>query len=254
MTRAPNAFSRFTFSRLCLSGIVKMHRYPRSAATSASPKPVFPLVGSTIVPPGLRRPFFSAASIIAMPMRSFTDPPGFRNSAFARINGWCPFETAFNRMRGVRPIASRMSRRYSTTLPRRARYNTRRPRFEAGLLASESRDGSEAGIPGWSPRAMLLSILGTAVLKTRWRTNLTRLPGGGEETTQPGDRLCAGRTEGPSMHVHAREWLSAFLMLTIVLQFAHSARADPSVVNEGGGFERATWDFGTPSDYDVNGV
>src|ERR1700690_2034681 len=48
--------------------------------------PVFPAVGSTIVPPGLRKPFSSASRIIPIPMRSFTEPPGFRNSHLARIS------------------------------------------------------------------------------------------------------------------------------------------------------------------------
>ena len=51
----------------------------------ARPTPVLPEVGSTIVPPGLSFPSRSAASIIGRPMRSFTEPPGFRYSSFARI-------------------------------------------------------------------------------------------------------------------------------------------------------------------------
>ena len=46
---------------------------------------MLPEVGSTIVPPGFSFPSRSAASIIASPMRSFTEPPGFRYSSFARI-------------------------------------------------------------------------------------------------------------------------------------------------------------------------
>jgi len=53
------------FSRLILSGIVKIVRYPLIAATIARPIPVFPLVGSMIVPPGLSSPRRSASSIIA---------------------------------------------------------------------------------------------------------------------------------------------------------------------------------------------
>ena len=45
---------------------------------------MLPEVGSTIVPPGFSCPSRSAASIIASPIRSFTDPPGFRYSSFAR--------------------------------------------------------------------------------------------------------------------------------------------------------------------------
>ncbi len=45
--------------------------------------PVLPDVASTIVVrPGSIRPSASAASIIATPMRSFTDPPGLNASSF----------------------------------------------------------------------------------------------------------------------------------------------------------------------------
>ena len=83
MTSAPSARSSRAFSCDILSGIVKMHRYPFTAAASASPTPVFPDVASTMRPPGFNRPSRSAASIIAMPIRSFTDPPGLKNSALA---------------------------------------------------------------------------------------------------------------------------------------------------------------------------
>ena len=53
-----------------------MQRYPRIAAAIARPVPVLPLVGSTIVPPGLSRPWRSAASSIATAGRSLTLPPG----------------------------------------------------------------------------------------------------------------------------------------------------------------------------------
>jgi len=45
------------------------------------PMPVLPAVPSTITPPGLSRPCFSASSMIASAARSFTEPPGLRNSA-----------------------------------------------------------------------------------------------------------------------------------------------------------------------------
>ena len=83
MTSAPNARSSRAFSCDILSGIVKMHRYPLTAAAIARPTPVFPDVASTIRPPGLSLPARSAASIIASPIRSLTDPPGLKNSALA---------------------------------------------------------------------------------------------------------------------------------------------------------------------------
>src|SRR3989304_93166 len=62
--------------------------------------PVLPEVPSTIVPPGLSRPLRSASSIIATPMRSLTEPPGFMNSAFAYIFGLRPLARGVVRIRG----------------------------------------------------------------------------------------------------------------------------------------------------------
>ena len=45
-----------------VAGIVRITRYPRAAPMSASAMPVFPLVDSTIVPPGRSAPDCSAAS------------------------------------------------------------------------------------------------------------------------------------------------------------------------------------------------
>src|SRR6266576_1399364 len=73
----------------------------------ARPWPVLPEVGSTMVPPGFRRPSRSAASIIRSPMRSFTLPPGFSISSFARMAGRTPPVTCRRRTSGVFPIASR---------------------------------------------------------------------------------------------------------------------------------------------------
>ena len=107
ITSAPSARSRRAFSCDILSGIVKMQRYPFTAAASARPTPVFPDVASTINPPGLRRPSRSAASIIAKPMRSFTDPPGLKNSALAYTGVRIPRATLLIRISGVQPIVSR---------------------------------------------------------------------------------------------------------------------------------------------------
>ena len=50
---------------------------------AASAMPVLPDDGSRMRWPGLRTPSFSAASIIALAMRSFTEPKGFWFSSFA---------------------------------------------------------------------------------------------------------------------------------------------------------------------------
>ena len=58
-----------------------------AAHTNASAMPVLPLVASTIVVrPGSIRPSASAASIIATPMRSLTEPPGLNISSLAKTS------------------------------------------------------------------------------------------------------------------------------------------------------------------------
>src|SRR5512133_1018740 len=73
--------------------------------------PVLPLVGSTISDrPGSIRPSPSAASIIATPIRSLTEPPGLKYSSFAQTSA----STASVRRRsatiGVLPTVSLASR------------------------------------------------------------------------------------------------------------------------------------------------
>src|SRR2546430_6036722 len=75
----------------------------------ARPTPVFPLVGSTIVPPLRRRPRRSASSIMSAPMRSFTEPPGFRCSSFATIVGRRPAAIRPRRTSGVWPTSASTS-------------------------------------------------------------------------------------------------------------------------------------------------
>src|SRR2546423_13048518 len=76
------------------------------AAAMARPWPVFPDVGSTMVPPGFSRPARSPASIMRRPIRSFTLPPGFSISSLARIVGRTPRAMRCSRTRGVLPMAS----------------------------------------------------------------------------------------------------------------------------------------------------
>src|SRR3954470_4626961 len=82
----------------------------------ASPTPVLPEVGSTIVPPGLSFPSRSAASIIGSPIRSFTEPPGFRYSSFASICAPPLGLSLSRRTTGVRPTSSRIVG-YSPAIP-----------------------------------------------------------------------------------------------------------------------------------------
>src|SRR5690606_36094033 len=83
-----------------------MHLYPFITAAIAKPIPVFPEVPSIIVPPGFRRPDFSASSIILIAIRSFIEFPGFMDSTFASIVAGTPSVILFNRTRGVLPIVS----------------------------------------------------------------------------------------------------------------------------------------------------
>ena len=69
----------------------------------ARPTPVFPEVGSTIVPPGLSFPSCSARSIIGSPIRSLTEPPGFRCSSFASSAGSTSRPSLSSRTIGVEP-------------------------------------------------------------------------------------------------------------------------------------------------------
>src|SRR6478672_11577090 len=73
----------------------------------ASPTPVLPEVGSTIVPPGFSFPSRSACSIIARPIRSLTEPPGLRNSSLARIRACPGGESRSSLTIGVPPTRSR---------------------------------------------------------------------------------------------------------------------------------------------------
>src|SRR5919109_1562472 len=88
----------------------------------ASPTPVLPEVGSTIVPPGLSFPSRSAASMSGRPIRSFTEPPGFRYSSLTRSfapPGWMiavmPAESAASA-----PSANGMKASEASTAPRRS--------------------------------------------------------------------------------------------------------------------------------------
>ncbi|CNI00798.1 Uncharacterised protein [Mycobacterium tuberculosis] len=90
---------------LIVSGMTSTHLYPRAAATNASAMPVLPLVGSRMMVSGLIRPAFSAASIIATPMRSFTLPAGLKDSSLATTSATAPSVTLRSRTNGVFPIS-----------------------------------------------------------------------------------------------------------------------------------------------------
>src|SRR6476661_5831027 len=73
----------------------------------ASPTPVLPEVGSTIVPPGFSRPWRSASSIMAMAGRSLTLPPGLNSSTLAMRSQVSSAPARRRRTIGVWPTRSR---------------------------------------------------------------------------------------------------------------------------------------------------
>src|SRR5215470_10322764 len=68
--------------------------------------PVLPAVASTTRPPGLISPRFSASRIICLAGRSFTDWPGFMNSALPRMVQPVASDARLSLISGVPPIAS----------------------------------------------------------------------------------------------------------------------------------------------------
>ena len=70
---------------------------------------MFPLVGSRTIVSGPISPSFSAASIIATPMRSFTLWAGLKYSSFATTVAAAPSVTRLRRTSGVLPISCDMS-------------------------------------------------------------------------------------------------------------------------------------------------
>src|ERR1043165_4665140 len=72
--------------------------------------PVLPLVGSTIVAPGLSLPCRSARSTMFRQMRSLTEPPGLKDSIFAHTSASFFPVRVFNLTTGVEPMRSRTDR------------------------------------------------------------------------------------------------------------------------------------------------
>ena len=79
--------------------------------------PVFPAVPSTSVPPARRAPRRSASSTIPLAARSFTEPPGLRNSAFPTIVRPMAAESLGSTICGVPPMAPPKPARVITTAP-----------------------------------------------------------------------------------------------------------------------------------------
>ena len=113
---------------------------------------MLPDVGSTIVPPGRSLPSRSAASIIARPIRSLTEPPGFRYSSFASRVGATSAPNRSSRTIGVCPTRSSTvgysgGTGASVLSPRRIRESPQRTM----RVAPDSRPASRATIGAWNP-------------------------------------------------------------------------------------------------------
>src|SRR6478735_2420604 len=102
---------------------------------AASAMPVLPDDGSRMVWPGASRPSFSAASIIDLAMRSFTEPNGFWLSSLAKTRTRGLGLSALTSTRGVFPI---MSSTFSKT-GTRASYKSRLR--QSRMLPTQSPDG-----------------------------------------------------------------------------------------------------------------
>ena len=105
MTFAPR--NRISLRRSTLNGsaMVITSGYPLAAQTMARPIPVFPLVASMTVWPGLSSPDFSAASMTPRANRSFTEPRGLKASIFTKRFTPCGARRLI-RTTGVLPIVS----------------------------------------------------------------------------------------------------------------------------------------------------
>src|SRR4051812_33975694 len=98
--------------------------------------PVLPLVGSTTTErPGLTSPSSSAASIIATPIRSLTEPPGLKYSSFAQISAPPSSPRRRSATSGVLPTTAEAS---APILIRRSSSDVVHP--GAGLLGLAARD------------------------------------------------------------------------------------------------------------------
>ena len=78
-----------------------------AAATAARPMPVLPEVGSMMTEPGFSLPVASASSIMALAIRSLTEPAGLKYSSLARIfaSRFSAFSIWVSSSSGVWPIS-----------------------------------------------------------------------------------------------------------------------------------------------------
>src|SRR6516164_6039618 len=106
--------------------------------------PVLPAVASTISPPGLIWPRFSASRIICRAGRSFTDWSGFMNSALPRIAQPVAADARLSAISGVFPIAATTSSRIC--IARRSMRERLVHRFDVGERAGSVADDEHPGL------------------------------------------------------------------------------------------------------------
>ena len=117
-------------------------------AAIARPVPVLPEVGSTIVPPGFRRPSASAASTILIATRSLIEPPGLKYSTLATTCGVSPAAMRDRRTSGVSPTVSRIESLMSAPAAMRPTYQRPQAAGRPDLPVGHARRGASgrAGI------------------------------------------------------------------------------------------------------------
>src|SRR5215471_11499683 len=219
------------FSWLCVSGITIKVRYPRAPATSASPMPVLPAVASTTSPPGLMSPRFSASRIICLAGRSFTDWPGFMNSALPRMVQPVASDARLSLISGVPPIAS--------TTPSRMAIGIRiRLVWRANL--KEARRGYKAGIPPVCHPGRAISAF-TRVFDALWRDPGSIQRGSGRDGSRvslrsPGTTTVGSLQQQPRRLLHDR-WRGGVDVLDQRLDRVASHRPDLEIALGGVGQE-----------------
>src|SRR5881396_3531053 len=100
--------------------------------------PVLPEVGSTMVPPGFKRPRDSASSIIAKAMRSLIEPPGLARSHLTHTSCVVP-KSRLMRTCGVLPMVARTLLAFMIPPVCRERDNCRCEASQAAAGASAER-------------------------------------------------------------------------------------------------------------------
>src|SRR5690606_19542864 len=123
--------------------------------------PVLPAVPAPVSPPRsitLRR---SASSTMYFAARSFTDPPGFRNSALPRIVQPVSSDALRSLISGVLPTASTKSSRMPAVAERRRSESLMHAPFVAPNVADRSRPAA-AGVPAPAASARIVHSAGAA--------------------------------------------------------------------------------------------